>query len=69
MRQLKILLKDCTGKMKLTYKLENSLLKMQMSLEAATDFLSLLSPLEHFPLSTILVNPLVYSQFLPSTCL
>lgn len=62
-----MLLKDYPGKMKLVCRLEKSLLKRQMSLGEATEgFLSLLSLLEHFSLSTILINTPVYSQFLPS---
>ena len=71
MRQfIEMFLKDHPGKMKLVCRLEKSLLKMQMSLEVAAEgFLSLLSLLEHFSPSITLVNPPVYSQFLPSILL
>ena len=58
------------GKMKLVCGLEKPLPKMQMSLEVATeDFIFLWPLLEHLCLSTVLINPLLYSRLPPSNLL
>lgn len=64
MRQfIEMLLTHYPGKMKLACMVENSLPKTQVSLEILTeDFLLWRSLLEHFSLSTILINPLIYSR-------